>query len=184
MTYLHSISIDDTRCLAVGRGPGIGSSRPRVALRQGFDETLDGGLILPRSLCCMVASLAEQGGSRLEVTDDRAMGTAQEFTLAGALTPEQKEAATELARHDLDGPGGSCAPTPEVRGAMTAVQTEAAMDGVPWEGGGWLGPVIRRALESAVRGFKHTCDHGRTSGQPSGQPLQTDRQALTDTSGH
>jgi len=29
------------------------------------------------------------------------MGTAQEFTLAAALTPEQKEAATELAGHDL-----------------------------------------------------------------------------------
>jgi superfamily II DNA or RNA helicase len=68
---------------------------------QSFDETLDGGLILPRGLRHTVASLAEQAGSRLEVTDGRAMGTAQEFTFAVALTPEQEEAATELAGHDL-----------------------------------------------------------------------------------
>jgi superfamily II DNA or RNA helicase len=68
---------------------------------QSFDETLDGGLILPRGLHCMVASLAEQIGSRLEVTDDRAMGTAQEFTLAAALTPAQEEAVAELTGHDL-----------------------------------------------------------------------------------
>jgi hypothetical protein len=36
-----------------------------------FDETLDGGLILPRGLADTVMSLAEQGGSRLEVTDAR-----------------------------------------------------------------------------------------------------------------
>jgi superfamily II DNA or RNA helicase len=66
-----------------------------------FDETLDGGLILPRGLRDTVTSLAEQAGSRLEVTDDRATGTAQDFTLAATLTAEQEEAATELARHDL-----------------------------------------------------------------------------------
>ena len=31
-----------------------------------FDETLDGGLILPRGLTETVAALAEQAGSRLE----------------------------------------------------------------------------------------------------------------------
>ena len=68
---------------------------------QSFDETLDGGLILPRGLQDTVASLAEQAGSRLEVTDGRAMGTVQGFTFAATLTAEQEEAAAELAGHDL-----------------------------------------------------------------------------------
>jgi len=68
---------------------------------QSFDETLDGGLILPRGLRDTVTSLAAQAGSRLEVTDDRAQGTDQEFTFTASLTGEQQEAAGELARHDL-----------------------------------------------------------------------------------
>jgi superfamily II DNA or RNA helicase len=66
-----------------------------------FDETLDGGLILPRGLRDTVASLAEHVGSRLDVTDGRAIGTAQEFTFTATLTAEQEQAAAELARHDL-----------------------------------------------------------------------------------
>jgi hypothetical protein len=65
---------------------------------QSFDETLDGGLILPRGLRDTAASLAEQAGSRLEVTDGRATGTAQEFTFAATLTAEQEEAVAELTR--------------------------------------------------------------------------------------
>jgi superfamily II DNA or RNA helicase len=66
-----------------------------------FDETLDGGLILPRGLRETVTALAEQAGSRLDVTDDRAQGTAQDFTFTAALSAGQREAADELARHDL-----------------------------------------------------------------------------------
>jgi superfamily II DNA or RNA helicase len=68
---------------------------------QSFDETLDGGLILPRGLRDTVASLAEQAGSRLELVDGRATGTAQVFTFAAALTAEQQEAAAGLTHHDL-----------------------------------------------------------------------------------
>src|SRR5215472_8947414 len=68
---------------------------------QSFDETLDGGLILPRGLRDTVTSLAAQAGSRLEVTDDRAQGTSQEFTFTASLTGEQQEAADELTRRDL-----------------------------------------------------------------------------------
>ena len=68
---------------------------------QSFDETLDGGLILPRGLRDTVASLAEQAGSRLEVTDGCATGAAQEFTFAATLTAEQEEAVAELTRHEL-----------------------------------------------------------------------------------
>jgi len=63
-----------------------------------FDETLDGGLILPRGLRDTVTSLTGQAGSRLEVTDERAQGTAQDFTFTATLSAGQQEAASELAR--------------------------------------------------------------------------------------
>ena len=39
-----------------------------------FDETIDGGLILPRGMLDTVTALAEQAGSRLDITDERAAG--------------------------------------------------------------------------------------------------------------
>ena len=66
-----------------------------------FDETLDGGLILPRGLTETVTALTEQAGSRLERTDKRAAGEKQEFTFTASLTSEQQEAADQLTRHDL-----------------------------------------------------------------------------------
>ena len=66
-----------------------------------FDETLDGGLILPRGLTETVAALTEQAGSRLERTDKRATGEKQEFTFTASLTSEQQEAADQLTRYDL-----------------------------------------------------------------------------------
>jgi superfamily II DNA or RNA helicase len=66
-----------------------------------YDETLDGGLILPRGMLGTVTDLAAQAGSRLDITDERALGTAQEFTFAATLTTPQRAAVTELARHDL-----------------------------------------------------------------------------------
>jgi superfamily II DNA or RNA helicase len=67
----------------------------------GFDETIDGGLILPRGLIGRVASLAEEAGSCLEVSDERSAGTQQRFTFAGTLTSVQREAVAQLARHEL-----------------------------------------------------------------------------------
>jgi superfamily II DNA or RNA helicase len=66
-----------------------------------FDETIDGGLVLPRGLTETVAVLTEQAGSRLETTDKRATGEKQEFTFTASLTSEQQEAADQLTRHDL-----------------------------------------------------------------------------------
>jgi len=66
-----------------------------------YDETLDGGLILPRGMLDTVTSLAEQAGSRLDITDDRVPGEAHEFTCTATLTPVQREAVNELARHDI-----------------------------------------------------------------------------------
>jgi superfamily II DNA or RNA helicase len=66
-----------------------------------YDETLDGGLILPRGMLGTITDLAAQAGSRLDITDERTPGTAQEFSFTATLTPPQRAAAAELARHDL-----------------------------------------------------------------------------------
>jgi superfamily II DNA or RNA helicase len=66
-----------------------------------YDETLDGGLILPRGMLDTVTDLVGQAGSRLSITDERTLGAAQDLTFTATLTPPQRVAATELARHDL-----------------------------------------------------------------------------------
>jgi superfamily II DNA or RNA helicase len=66
-----------------------------------YQETIDGGLILPRGMLDTVTSLAAQAGSRLNVTDQRSPGTSKDFTCTAALTAVQRAAVTELARHDL-----------------------------------------------------------------------------------
>jgi len=43
-----------------------------------------------------VASLAEQAGSRVEITDERAAGTPQELTCNATLTATQREAVAGL----------------------------------------------------------------------------------------
>ncbi len=66
-----------------------------------YDETVGGGLILPRGMLDTITSLAAQAGSRLDVTDERAPGTQQELTFTATLTSVQRAAVTDLARHDL-----------------------------------------------------------------------------------
>jgi superfamily II DNA or RNA helicase len=65
------------------------------------DETIDGGLILPRGLAGTAASLIEQAGSRLDATDERAPGNPQEFTFTATLTRPQQNALDALVGHDL-----------------------------------------------------------------------------------
>jgi superfamily II DNA or RNA helicase len=66
-----------------------------------YQETIDGGLILPRGMLDTVTSLAGQAGSRLNITDQRSPGTSQEFTFTAALTAVQRDAVVELVGHDL-----------------------------------------------------------------------------------
>jgi superfamily II DNA or RNA helicase len=75
-----------------------------------FDETIDGGLILPRGLIGTVAALAAEAGSGLKVTDERSVGTEQKLTFTGTLTGAQRDAVTDLACHEqgvLVAPPGS-----------------------------------------------------------------------------
>lgn len=66
-----------------------------------YDETLTGDLILPRGLLTQLGKLMEQAGSKLQTTDERQPGTAQDFSFSGALDPEQQAAHDALAGHDL-----------------------------------------------------------------------------------
>ena len=68
---------------------------------QCFDETIDGGLIVPRGMLTAVTELAEQAGSKLDVTDERSAGVAQEFTCSAVLTGPQQAAMHALTGHDL-----------------------------------------------------------------------------------
>jgi superfamily II DNA or RNA helicase len=66
-----------------------------------FDETIDGGLILPRGLIGTVTSLAAEAGSVLDIADDRSAGTSLEFSFSASLTSIQHAAVDELAGHEL-----------------------------------------------------------------------------------
>jgi len=66
-----------------------------------YDETLDGGLVLPRGLLDTLTNLIEQLGSRLEVTDDRLVGEPHTFTFVATLNEAQLAARRALSTEDL-----------------------------------------------------------------------------------
>ncbi|WAL64714.1 hypothetical protein ORV05_27690 [Amycolatopsis cynarae] len=61
-----------------------------------YDETLDGGLILPRGLADTLASLIGQAGSRLNTTDERAPGEPQAFTFKGTTLDLAREVSAAV----------------------------------------------------------------------------------------
>jgi superfamily II DNA or RNA helicase len=68
---------------------------------QFFDETIDGGLLVPRGMLTTVTELAAQAGSKLDLADERAAGTTQAFTCSAVLTGPQQAAVQVLTGHDL-----------------------------------------------------------------------------------
>src|SRR6202020_1321543 len=87
-----------------------------------YDDTVHGGLILPRGMLDTVASLATQTGSRLDITEERTPGTQQEFAFTAMLTSVQDAAVTNLVRHDL---GVLVAPTGSVKTVMACAAPAA-----------------------------------------------------------
>ncbi|WP_448639391.1 TOTE conflict system archaeo-eukaryotic primase domain-containing protein [Geodermatophilus sp. URMC 63] len=65
-----------------------------------YDETITGDLLLPRGLQDRLTSLAEQAGSRLELTDERTAGDTQTFEFAAELDPDQRQAFAALAAQE------------------------------------------------------------------------------------
>lgn len=63
-----------------------------------YDETIDGGLVLPRGMTDTATSLISQAGSRLELADHRAFGERQEFTFTATLTRPQHASETPKLR--------------------------------------------------------------------------------------
>jgi superfamily II DNA or RNA helicase len=68
---------------------------------QFFDETVDGGLIVPRGMLTTVTELVAQAGSKLELADDRVAGITQAFTCSAVLTGPQQTAVQVVTGHDL-----------------------------------------------------------------------------------
>jgi hypothetical protein len=66
-----------------------------------YQETVDGGLILPRGMLDTVTSLAVQAGSRLNVADERSPGDSQDLTCTATLTAVQRDAVSEIVKHDI-----------------------------------------------------------------------------------
>jgi hypothetical protein len=97
---------------------------------QFFDETVDGGLVVPRGMLTTVTELAAQAGSKLDLADERAAGTTQAFTCSAVLTGPQQAAvqvSTRLPRKNPANSQTSHEPAPRVRrasGAVAELRTE------------------------------------------------------------
>jgi len=63
-----------------------------------YDETPDGGLVLPRGLLPLLARLVESAGSSLRIEDERSGGTALDVRCTAELRPDQEEAVEDLLR--------------------------------------------------------------------------------------
>jgi superfamily II DNA or RNA helicase len=77
---------------------------------RGYDLTLDDRLVLPRGLRHTIASIVEQAGSRLSVTDVRNPGQEIDVAFTGELTAKQSTGVGALLAHDdglLVAPPGS-----------------------------------------------------------------------------
>jgi hypothetical protein len=65
-----------------------------------YDETSNGGLVLPRGVADIMSARVGQAGSRLEISYERTPGELWELTFVATLTRPRQEAVKELLDHD------------------------------------------------------------------------------------
>ena len=79
--------------------------KPRVI---GCAENFAKHIALPRGCLDAVAELLQDNGIRLDLADERCMGTSLTITFRGELRSDQAASATQMLKHDI---GVLCAPT-------------------------------------------------------------------------
>jgi len=68
----------------------------------GYDETLDGMLVLPRGLGEVASTVIAEAGSRLDIVDERVTGRPQDgVAFTASLREDQAEAIAKLQDHEL-----------------------------------------------------------------------------------
>ncbi len=143
---------------------------------QFFDETIDGGLIMPRGMLTSVTELAAQAGSKLDLTDERAAGTAQAFTCSAVLTGPQQAAVQVLARI---GGTGRAARNGQDRDGVRGDRRASDLHSRPGGPQDPRGPVAQRdphpvylrfPAESGPAGGRRSSPTSATSGSPLPNP--------------
>lgn len=107
-TFRHAATLRNPKFYELQRLRKSTWNTPRFL--QGFDETVDGDLILPRGLRHLVDKIVREAGSRLDVTDERVVGTDIDIAFSAALREEQATAVDAMLTHDggvLVAPPGS-----------------------------------------------------------------------------
>ena len=97
-TFKHAASMANPKFYELQRLRKSTWDTPRFVT--GYDLTVDDRLVLPRGLRHLVTQIVERAGSRLDVTDDRTVGTEIDIALVGELTGRQTTAVSELLAHD------------------------------------------------------------------------------------
>jgi superfamily II DNA or RNA helicase len=97
-TFKHAASMANPKFYELQRLRKSTWDTPRFV--RGYDVTLDGGLVLPRALRHLVATIVNGAGSRLEVTDTRDCGHEIDATFRATLHEPQIRAVNAMLAHD------------------------------------------------------------------------------------
>ena len=107
-TFKHAASLANPKFYELQRLRKSTWDTPRFVI--GYDVTLDGRLVLPRGLRHRLATIVEEAGSRLAVTNMRNSGSEIDTEFSADLTDTQSRAVSAVLAHDdgvLVAPPGS-----------------------------------------------------------------------------